>query len=346
MTAADGSPAVIRIAFDAWAAGCGRVLDLTADDVIWAIPGSTTDAGERCGRQAYVNPVFTPFVRSAFPEAPPTHGSLTTVSIGAAILNAASATLAKLKALASKDRTSPLHGAKPDQIEASMGRLHLTENPVVSEDYAAIVQRSGLSCIVGAADAKPGSERKRFVFYSFGALFAEVRVDPQTGVVRVARLCGVYDCGRLIKPRTARSQLMGGMIFGLGAALTEETVLDPVNGLPVIHNLADYHVPACAESPEITIEVLNIPDSHIGEFGEHGVDELGTNGVPAAIGNAIFSAFLRPAPLASLQTRQADRGTTSWMKRAHSPSRSTARSTNCAPTPAPPYSMRCASRSD
>ncbi len=121
-------------------------------------------------------------------------------------------------------------------------------------------------------------------------MFAEVRVDSETGVVRVARLCGVYDCGRMINPRTARSQLMGGMIFGLGAALTEETIFDPVNGLPVVRNLADYHVPSCADTPEITIEVLNIPDPHIGELGAHGVGEMGTNGVPPAIGNAIFNA--------------------------------------------------------
>ena len=130
----------------------------------------------------------------------------------------------------------------------------------------------------------------RYAFYSFGAVFAEVRVDAETGVVRVARLCGVYDCGRLINPRTARSQLMGGMIFGLGAALTEESLFDPVNGLPVVRNLADYHVPACADAPEITIEVLGIPDPHIGELGAHGVGEMGTNGVPPAIGNAIYNA--------------------------------------------------------
>ncbi len=225
-----------------------------------------------------------------FPAAPPTHGSLTTVTVGAAVLNAAADALARLKALASKHQASPLHGAKPAAIEASAGRLHLADNPSTGEDYAAILNRAGLTCVTGAAEAKPGSERKRYAFYSFGAVFAEVRVDPETGVVRVARLCGVYDCGRLVNPRTARSQLMGGMIFGLGAALTEETLFDPVSGLPVIRNLADYHVPACADAPEITVEVLNIPDPNIGELGAHGVGEMGTNGVPSAIGNAIFNA--------------------------------------------------------
>ena len=228
---------------------------------------------------------------TSFPMAPPTHGSLTTATVGPAVLDAATDALARLKALAGKDEASPLHGARPDRIEASAGRLHLTDDPAAGENHAAILRRAGQDGVTGTAQVKPGLERMRYAFYSFGAVFAEVRVDAETGVVRVARLCGVYDCGRLINPRTARSQLMGGMIFGLGAALTEETLFDPVNGLPVVRNFADYHVPACADAPEITIEVLNIPDPHIGELGAHGVGEMGTNGVPPAIGNAIHDAI-------------------------------------------------------
>ncbi len=227
---------------------------------------------------------------TTFPKAPPTHGSITTATVGPAVLDAATDAIAKLKDLASKDRASPLHGAKAERIEARAGRLHLFGDPATGEDYGTILRRAGVQEVTGKADVKPGLERMRYAFYSFGAVFAEVRVDSDTGVVRVARLCGVYDCGRLINPRTARSQLMGGMIFGLGAALTEETIFDPVNGLPVTRNLADYHVPACADTPDITIEVLNIPDPHIGELGAHGVGEMGTNGVPPAIGNAIFNA--------------------------------------------------------
>ena len=227
---------------------------------------------------------------TAFPQAPPTHGSITTATVGPAVFDAATAAVAKLKELASKDEASPLHGANAKEINASDGRLHLRDDPATGEDYSTIFRRANLPGVTGEAETKPGLERLRYAFYSFGAVFAEVRVDSETGVVRVARLCGVYDCGRLINPRTARSQLMGGMIFGLGAALTEETIFDPVNGLPVVRNLADYHIPACADTPGIAIEVLNIPDPHIGELGAHGVGEMGTNGVPPAIGNAIFNA--------------------------------------------------------
>ncbi len=227
---------------------------------------------------------------TTFPQAPPTHGSLTTATVGPAVLDAATAAVTKLKEIAAKDEASPLHGAKAEQIVANEGRLQLRDDPAIGENYTAVLRRAELPGVTGEAEIKPGLERLRYAFYSFGAVFAEVRVDCETGVVRVTRLCGVYDCGRLINPRTARSQIMGGMIFGLGAALTEETIFDPVSGLPVVRNLADYHIPCCADTPEIEIEVLNIPDPHIGELGAHGVGEMGTNGVPPAIGNAIFNA--------------------------------------------------------
>ncbi len=225
-----------------------------------------------------------------FPAAPPTHGSITTATVGPAVFDAARNAVEALKKLAIKDKASPLHGSADRKINGKDGRLSLADDPAVGEDYATIIRRAGLPFIVGEADVKPGPERMRYAFYSFGAVFAEVRVDEATGVVRVARLCGVYDCGRLINPTTARSQLMGGMLFGLGAALCEETVFDPNTGLPVVRNLADYHVPACADVPQISIEVLNIPDPHAGELGAHGVGEMGTNGVPPAIGNAIYNA--------------------------------------------------------
>ncbi len=225
-----------------------------------------------------------------FPKAPPTHGSITTATVGPAVYDAAQNALERLKRLVVGDAASPLYRAGSKAIQAENGRLFLSSDPSIFEDYGEILRRAGMPCIIGKAHVKPGLERSRYAFYSFGAVFAEVRVDEATGVVRVARLSGVYDCGRLINPRTAHSQLMGGMLFGLGAALTEESIFDPNNGLPVTRNLADYHIPSCADTPRIEIEVLGIPDPHIGTLGAHGVGEMGTNGVPPAIGNAIFNA--------------------------------------------------------
>ena len=141
---------------------------------------------------------------------------------------------------------------------------------------------------------------KQYEMHSFGAIFAEVRVDLETGVIRVPRLVGVYDVGLVINPRTATSQLRGAMIAGLGGGLFEESYFDPNNGRAVVRNLADYHVPACADVPEITIETLDIPDSQMGALGARGFGEMGTNNMPAAIGNALFNATgkrLRSLPL-------------------------------------------------
>ncbi|GCE29390.1 carbon-monoxide dehydrogenase large subunit [Dictyobacter alpinus] len=225
-----------------------------------------------------------------FPTAPSTHGSVTTATVGTAVLEAAHNVVTELKKRAIQDPASPLFRATLDAIDAHEGRLHLREQVSIGEEYRAILQRAGLSQLVASSTARPGDERKQFAFFSFGAVFAEVRVDERTNAIRIARLCGVYDVGRIINPRTAHSQLMGGMIFGLGATLMEESLYDPHSGLPVVRNLADYHFPSCADTPEIMIESLNIPDPNMGALGAHGVGELGCNGVPAAITNAIFNA--------------------------------------------------------
>lgn len=227
---------------------------------------------------------------STFPMAPITAGSQTTASVGPAVLAAGKNVLKALKDIARRDSASSLFGASPEDIKASEGKLFRDGYPESAEKYSEILQRAGLKQVVASGDAAPGKEREQFEFFSFGAVFAEIRVDVDTGVIRVSRLTGVYDVGRLINPKTAYSQLMGGMIFALGATLMEETIFDPNNGLPVVRNLADYHIPSCADAPEINIEVLGIPDPHISELGAHGVGEAACNGVPAAINNALYNA--------------------------------------------------------
>jgi xanthine dehydrogenase YagR molybdenum-binding subunit len=235
-----------------------------------------------------------------YPEAPPTHGSLTTASIGPPVLEASRRAVDALMQIAVRDSRSPLYGAAVEHLGATNGKLHLLADQQVGEDYRSIIQRTGLGQVDAYAKVGPGNEQKKFAFFSFGAVFAEVRVDPETGVVRVARLCGVYDVGRIMNPSTARSQLLGGMIFALGATLTEEGAFDPNTGLPVVRNLADYHIPSCADTPEIEVEMLGIPDPNISELGARGCGEMGTNGVPAAICNAVFDAVgarVRSLPL-------------------------------------------------
>jgi xanthine dehydrogenase YagR molybdenum-binding subunit len=126
--------------------------------------------------------------------------------------------------------------------------------------------------------------------YAFGAQFAEVRADPETGEVRVSRLLGVFAAGRIINAKTARSQLIGGMTMGLGMALLEESVLDPRFGDYVNHDLAGYHLPVSADVEEIDATWIEEDDPRVNPIGAKGVGEIGIVGTAAAIANAVHHA--------------------------------------------------------
>ncbi|SHN23109.1 xanthine dehydrogenase family protein molybdopterin-binding subunit [Streptomyces yunnanensis] len=144
------------------------------------------------------------------------------------------------------------------------------------------------------------AEPSPYARHAFGAVFAEVQVDTRTGEVRVRRLLGQYAAGRILNPRTARSQFVGGMIMGLGMALMEDSALDPVFGDFTACDLAAYHVPACADVPAVEAHWLDEEDPHLNPMGSKGIGEIGIVGTPAAIGNAVWHAIgarLRDLPL-------------------------------------------------
>ena len=132
-------------------------------------------------------------------------------------------------------------------------------------------------------------EREKFSFQSFGAVFVEVAVDP-FGQVRVRRVVGVYDVGKILNPRLARSQITGGVLFAIGMALMEGTIPDPNVGRIVNANLAEYHVPVCADTPTFDIDFIDEPDPHMPGLGARGIGEIGITGAPAAVANAVFHA--------------------------------------------------------
>ena len=118
----------------------------------------------------------------------------------------------------------------------------------------------------------------------------EVRINPRRRQVKVSRVVGAYDVGRILNQKTARSQIYGGTIFGLGMALMEETLLDPHSGRVLIHNLADYHVPVQADIPDIETIFIEEPDYHFNPLGARGIGEIATTGIAAAVANAVFHA--------------------------------------------------------
>jgi xanthine dehydrogenase YagR molybdenum-binding subunit len=136
--------------------------------------------------------------------------------------------------------------------------------------------------------------------HAFGAQFAEVRVDSDTGEIRVPRMLGVFACGRIINPKTARSQFIGGMTMGLGMALLEETAVDPHIGGFVSRDLAMYHVPVNADVVDIDVTWIDEFDPHVNPMGAKGIGEIGIVGTAAAVANAVYDATgvrLRELPL-------------------------------------------------
>ncbi len=155
------------------------------------------------------------------------------------------------------------------------------------EEYGGIVPAEGLSAS-GAFDANP--EAQQFSMHAFGAQFAEVRVNADTGEVRVPRLLGVFAAGRIINPKTARSQLLGGMTWGLSMALHEASVLDPRFGDYVNHDFAAYHIATNADVGTIDVTWIDEEDPHVNPMGAKGIGEIGIVGTAAAIANAVYHA--------------------------------------------------------
>ncbi len=132
-------------------------------------------------------------------------------------------------------------------------------------------------------------EMMKYSMHSYDAQFCEVRVNEVTGEVRVSRWLGAFDTGRTFNPKTAASQFRGGIIMGLGAALSEETVFDERTGRIMNPSLAEYHMPVHADVPDIDVIWLDIPDP-LAPMGGKGVGEIGITGVAAAVANAVYNA--------------------------------------------------------
>jgi xanthine dehydrogenase YagR molybdenum-binding subunit len=202
---------------------------------------------------------------SQFPEAPNNGGSWLTASVAPAVMGACRELKRKVVDLA---------GGWPND----------------SAQLANLLARPGQEQIQAEFNSEPNKEeREKFSFFSYGALFVEVQVDL-LGQVRVKRAVGVYDVGRMINPRLARSQIMGGMLFGFSMALMEGTIPDETTGRIVNANLADYHVAVHADTPEFDIDFINEPDPHMPDLGARGIGEIGIVGAPAAMANAVFNA--------------------------------------------------------
>jgi xanthine dehydrogenase YagR molybdenum-binding subunit len=226
---------------------------------------------------------------SQMPESPVSGGSTTVASVGPAVQAAGHALRLKLSGIAAASEGSPLFGATADQVGIENGELYLLAEPSKREAMSAIVARHGGPVEV-TAKAEPGDEKKKYSMHAFGAVFAEVHVDEDLGEIRVPRVVGVYGVGKLMNAKTGYSQLMGGIVWGIGLALLEETMIDHRNGRAVNGNLAEYHVPTNADIQNIDVQIVDEDDPHVNPLGAKGIGEIGITGVGAAIANAIYHA--------------------------------------------------------
>jgi xanthine dehydrogenase YagR molybdenum-binding subunit len=224
---------------------------------------------------------------SSFPGVVLAGGSQQTASIGSAVMAAHQALVTALLKLAAPD--SPLAGLKADDVQAGNGGLVKRDDPQRFESYDALMVRAGRDELVAEASAPPPLETMHWSMHSYGAIFCEARVNSVTGEVRISRLLGAFDCGRILNAKTAASQFKGGMIMGMGLALMEATQFDERNGRIMNPSLAEYHVPVHMDVPEIEVLWTDIPDPHA-PMGAHGIGEIGITGTGAAIANAIYNA--------------------------------------------------------
>ncbi|PMS35795.1 xanthine dehydrogenase molybdenum binding subunit apoprotein [Trinickia symbiotica] len=227
---------------------------------------------------------------SSLPRAPISGGSQSAASVSPAVHEAASAARAQLIALARADEASPLHGLAVEDVTVVDGWVVSRSQPTKRDPAAAIIARAGSRPIEATATAKSGDESKRFESHSFGAVFTEVHVDAALGVIRVPRVVAVYDVGRLLNEKTGKSQLMGGLVWGIGAALEEESSLDTRYGRFVNGNLAEYHVPVNGDIGTIDVTVLDVPDTNFNPLGARGIGEIGITGIVAAVANGVYHA--------------------------------------------------------
>jgi xanthine dehydrogenase YagR molybdenum-binding subunit len=227
---------------------------------------------------------------SRYPSAPSHSGSRTMASVGSAVSLAANMLRDKFIRTAVVDPGSPLHGATPQGVAVADGRMYRTDNSGEGETYQDLLRRKGWPSLETRATYTPDDADKRFSMYAYGAVFAEVGVDETLGRVRVRRVFGCYDGGRIINPRLAHSQAIGAMVMGVGMALLEGTQLDHRDGRVVNANMADYLVPVNADIPAVDAMFLPGADPVADPIGVKGLGELVIVAVPPAIANAVFNA--------------------------------------------------------
>jgi xanthine dehydrogenase YagR molybdenum-binding subunit len=225
---------------------------------------------------------------SSLPDAPVEGGSFTAASVGTAIHKACDEMRMKIFGLAQRLPGSPFAGMNSADVTFADGHIRHNGDPSRNIAITDVMRQAKVNRIEKVATGRPSKEDVSR--YTHSAIFAEVKVDEQLGVVRVTRVVNAVAAGRILNPKTARSQILGAVVGGIGMALEEETLLDHELGRIVNNNLGEYHVPVNADIYDIDAIFVDERDDIINPLGVKGVGEIGIVGTAAAIANAVYHA--------------------------------------------------------
>lgn len=225
---------------------------------------------------------------SSLVPGPTQGGSTTTSTLGSAVYDVCVAVKKKLQSLVKNNAS--IKDASLENLHFQNGSISLASNANTKISYNDILKQNDIPVLETIQESSGDAERQKYSMYSFASHFVKVRVHPLTGVVRVDRVVAVVDGGKIVSQKTATSQMIGGVVGGIGMALMEEGVLDHRYGRYVNNNFADYHVPVNADVPHIEAVFIDKPDPYTNPMGSKGIGEISLVGIAAAVANAVFHA--------------------------------------------------------
>jgi xanthine dehydrogenase YagR molybdenum-binding subunit len=223
-----------------------------------------------------------------FPSGPTQGGSGSATTVGTAVIAVCDAIKQTLKEMAIEN-IAAFKGMKPDELKYEAGKI-VAANNTASIHYTNILKETGKPELQVSKTSAGFAQRDKYVTNSFSVHFVKLHVHPVTGVIKLKHIVSTADAGKIISEKTARSQMVGGAVGGIGMAMTEETLIDSRFGRYINANFVDYHVPVHADAPPMDVLFVNKPDNIISPTGAKGIGEIALVGVAPAIINAIYNA--------------------------------------------------------
>jgi xanthine dehydrogenase YagR molybdenum-binding subunit len=230
---------------------------------------------------------------SSMPPGPTQGGSSTTATLGSAVHDVCVSLKAKLVDLAKDNpvfHTTEIHNVKAEDLVFENGYMILSADRTKKILFTDLLKQNNLNQLEETQESKPNDVMKDYVAYSYSAHFVKVMVHAANGMVRIKQVATAGDSGKIISLKTAQSQMIGGVVGGIGMALMEEGVIDNRYGCWVNNNFADYHVPIQADVPHIDALFVNKPDFLLNPIGAKGMGEIALIGFAAAVANAVYNA--------------------------------------------------------